>query len=1387
MADSGHGRNPERPDRRTGPGARRARGALIALAFLLSPIVAAAGQATPSTAAPAGELSTWDTAVIDLPNGAIAAEPTRDRVLVAVSPAVPVLGNHLVELDPHTGTITRSVLVGSDPGALAVSDDGSRAYVGLNGASAVIEVDLASFTVIRPIWLGPSTGSGSRFARSIAVRPGHPESIAVVGYHDYSSPDEDDTVRYEDGIQKPLTAHPSFGGPHRIIWPEDANRLYGHNGDTASGFFYLNVVNTGLVLSAPNYALDGGPENLAYANGEVTIGNGKVVRTSDLAVVADYATWGAVVVDPGQDRTYFLQDGTLISYDSSARGELDRRTVPSIAPRDVPRDLVDTGSTLIAASPSKVLLMGPGVSASGFSLPPAPGTQVRLWGARTLPLDVDDVVVAPDGRHVYGVVGAGAAQLPEHVVEIDTETAQVTRSLLVGSDPTSIAISDDGATLMVGHTGANHLTEVDVASLSMVRTVPLALGSSVLDLAARPGASDTFAALIAPPCCGHPSPAVLVKDGTVLADQGQIHAAGITFATGPNVLFGLGGPDLDVLDVTDSGVVFRETVQKVAKGWQTDMMAAGGYLFTSTGAIVEPDQLVRTGTVAASGQPVPDFGRNRLFMVGTSSITEYELPALTPVKTQAFASGSTRDAVLAGSQLVITTTTGNVVFVPLGPETRLAPEVTSLDPASVSPLGGGLVTLHGSSLTWVTKVTIDGASTPFTVVDDQTITATIPPHPGGTVEVVVTSPLGTGSSGPTFHYVAPPPAITAVAPAGGPTAGTNTVTIAGSGFAFATAVHFGETPATSFTVVSDTKITAVAPAHAGGPVEVSVTTAGGSSDASAPSSYTYNPSPPEVTSVTPASGLRLGGEQVEIRGASFLATTKVVFGSYPAATFEVVSDSLIRATTPSHPYGTVAVQVTNGNGTSADTGPVDRYSFLDPQPILKSVSPDIGATRGGSEVTLSGSWFSGVSSIRFGDVEATSHYLDNDWTLRVTVPRVTVAGDVPITVTTRGGTTQEVVTFHYGYGPVVTSLSTHQGPTIGETPVTLTGTGFTGATAVQFGNGAYASSFQVVSDTQIDATSPPHRAGSVSVMVTNPYATSQPLGSPTVFNYQPVLPAAPTSVAATQAAGRVTVTWKAPTDDGGSSITGYVVTPQVDGVDQAPISVSSTATSQVIDGLPKGVAHAFTVAATTVAGTGPASSPSNAVTPLSPPAAPTAPSASAGNGRALVTWTAPADDGGSPITGFVVTPYVGPTAQPASTFDATLTSRSITGLTNGGTYTFTVAAVNAQGIGPASAPSNPVVPIDHPPVADAGPDQTVAKGEAFTLDASGSSDPDDDPLTYLWEQIGGPVAVIVDPTQKYASVNPVGEDGKLVFRVTVTDSSGLTHTDTVEITVGHPK
>jgi alpha-tubulin suppressor-like RCC1 family protein len=188
------------------------------------------------------------------------------------------------------------------------------------------------------------------------------------------------------------------------------------------------------------------------------------------------------------------------------------------------------------------------------------------------------------------------------------------------------------------------------------------------------------------------------------------------------------------------------------------------------------------------------------------------------------------------------------------------------------------------------------------------------------------------------------------------------------------------------------------------------------------------------------------------------------------------------------------------------------------------------------------------------------------------------------------------------------------------------------------------------------------------------------------------------------------VSWTAPDSDGGSAITGYVVTPYVGYSPRPSQTFPSTDTTQVVTGLVNGTQYRFRVQAQNAIGVGGFSTASNPVTPAAPmaPGAPTIGTATAGGGTATVSWTAPASDGGSPIRGYVVTPYIGYTSQGPRYFVSSDTTQTVSGLTPGTTYRFRVRAFNAVGVSGFSLASSAVVPTGSVVAIAAGTWQTCA-------------------------------------------------------------------------------
>jgi hypothetical protein len=196
------------------------------------------------------------------------------------------------------------------------------------------------------------------------------------------------------------------------------------------------------------------------------------------------------------------------------------------------------------------------------------------------------------------------------------------------------------------------------------------------------------------------------------------------------------------------------------------------------------------------------------------------------------------------------------------------------------------------------------------------------------------------------------------------------------------------------------------------------------------------------------------------------------------------------------------------------------------------------------------------------------------------------------------------------------------------------------------------------------------------------------------------VPGSPAIGSATFGNASATVRWTAPSNDGGSAITRYLVRV----VDSTGAQVGAlrpagaTATSLLVTGLTNGSSYRFQVSATNTVGTGPNSALSTVVVPATVPGAPvigTAASGTAGGAvTATATWNAPTSNGGSAVTGYVVRALrMSATGTVLATTTSAVqpgTTRQLTMTLQAGNYRFTVQAVNKAGPGPQSARSNQV-------------------------------------------------------------------------------------------------
>ena len=243
-------------------------------------------------------------------------------------------------------------------------------------------------------------------------------------------------------------------------------------------------------------------------------------------------------------------------------------------------------------------------------------------------------------------------------------------------------------------------------------------------------------------------------------------------------------------------------------------------------------------------------------------------------------------------------------------------------------------------------------------------------------------------------------------------------------------------------------------------------------------------------SITPNQGSRGGGTSVTLTGQGFAGATAVRFGSHPATEFTVLDDNHIVAVTPSSDVSNALVQVTTPGGT-AGIG----FYYYRRVPLIESLSVTTGPTSGGTQITLTGRRFTGVTGVWFGKTYRPVTVL-SDTRMTVVAPASAVVGNVPLHARNQGGASN-TLTFTFTSSLVISSIGPTSGPRTGSRPVNINGTGLLSVTSVTFGG--VAAVFKASSDIKIQAITPAGAPGNVAVVVRT--ADGRTATSPMPYTY----------------------------------------------------------------------------------------------------------------------------------------------------------------------------------------------------------------------------------------------------------------------------------------------
>jgi uncharacterized repeat protein (TIGR01451 family) len=235
----------------------------------------------PSATGPGQSLPVFAVAVQQL--SLMARDLLYDRVSRRIYASVPssagAIGNSVVPIDPVTGAVGVPIPVGSEPGRLALSDDGRYLYVALDGAAAVRRVDLPAQMADLEFRLGTDPLWGPVFAEDLAVLPGSREAVAVLLSHYLGSGGDAGIGIYDNGAPRGRTAGNQFFNSTVLQFAASPSRLYAYNGKSSEyGFRRLAVDDLGVsILDVVSNLIAGYSVDMKYDQGLIFSSNGRVI------------------------------------------------------------------------------------------------------------------------------------------------------------------------------------------------------------------------------------------------------------------------------------------------------------------------------------------------------------------------------------------------------------------------------------------------------------------------------------------------------------------------------------------------------------------------------------------------------------------------------------------------------------------------------------------------------------------------------------------------------------------------------------------------------------------------------------------------------------------------------------------------------------------------------------------------------------------------------------------------------------------------------------------------------------------------------------------------------------------------------------------------------
>lgn len=425
--------------------------------------------------------------------------PQDQRIYATRPSSVGSEGNSITRINPLTGEVGASVYVGSEPNKIALSDNGQTVYVSLDGAYAIRRYDASTHTPGAQFSIGRgqsvNASDAPYRASAIAVAPGNADVLAVSRDMPGISPPGAGVAIYNNGVRLPMTGNSHSGASNYLAYSSSATTLYGGGYD--EGLRTMTITANGVTEDTSN-PTPFEVKNLKFENNLIFTSTGRVINPVTRTLLGTFPgniNTNAFVPDTATGRVLYAvkeSSGTNImikAFDINTFAQIGSSlAIPNTLGDVQPTTLVRYGSNGLAMRTwdNQIYFIQTDLIPTGNPLPPPSGTPtvtptptptVYAKYIRQVTLPNKDLIYSRTEQKFYASVpNTAATPRANSVTRIEPTTGAIENSVVVGSQPERLALSDDDQTLYVGINGTNAVRKFNVQTQTPGLQFPLGNG-----------------------------------------------------------------------------------------------------------------------------------------------------------------------------------------------------------------------------------------------------------------------------------------------------------------------------------------------------------------------------------------------------------------------------------------------------------------------------------------------------------------------------------------------------------------------------------------------------------------------------------------------------------------------------------------------------------------------------------------------------------------------------------------------------------------------------------------------------------------------------------------------------------------------------------------------